>query len=646
MDSDLESTTSYVSASDSIHSSDSEFPQEATAADVDELPAIFQTTTPPVEVSLLPLRRTASHLTDHYPPSSRFQLSAITPLTSLRRTHSLVSAASTSSDGAIIKRPQPTASGAPANIALFTSAVEVHNAFAASVSGDSGIPNTFDDALSSPEASLWKGAIAKELDAHSRNSTWTLVHLPPGRRAIGCRWVFTIKETTTPPTYKARLVAQGFRQVYGLDYFETFSPVVRYESIRILFAVAVQFDLVVHQMDVTTAFLNGHLQEEIYMNVPAGVDAPADMVCKLNRSLYGLKQAPLAWNVAINKVLVSAGFKRSISELGIYSLVDGESIVLVALYVDDLLVCSNSSSWITKIKGVLASHYEMKDLGLVKTFLGMNIHQTVDACSVSSETFLNGVLANFGMESSNSVTTPFASGCDFTPGEDLNDDEVTCFRSMVGKLLFAANTCRPDLAFATSTLSRFIKDPKANHLAAAKHVLRYIKGTLKLALVFKKTVDFKLVGYSDSDWAGDKADRKSITGYVFMLGSCAISWKSKKQQTVALSSTEAEYMALGDTVKELLWLVQVIGQIGLKMKSPPTVFEDNEGCKLLTSHPVHHQRTKHIDIRHHFIRNHLAEGTFDLQSARTDDMFADMFTKNLERLKFKGFVKDIGLHEV
>jgi len=422
--------------------------------------------------------------------------------------------------------------------------------------------------------------------------------------------------------------------------------VVRYDSIRIIFALSAQYGLAIHQMNVTTAFLNGLLIEEIYMKLPDGVTGADDDVCKLDKSLYGLKQAPLCWNEAINAVLVSAGFTRSISEYGVYTKVGPNGVVIVALYVDDLLICSNDASQIQAVKDLLSSHYKMKDLGLVKTFLGMQVNQQDGQVAVQLSHYLHSFLLDFNMQDCNSVATPFAAGTDFLPGSAISDADTTRYRSMVGKLLFAANTCRPDLAYAASTLSRFIKDPRDNHVAAAKHVLRYIKGTLTHGLVYKYVKDFELVGFSDSDWAGDKADRKSITGYVFTLANAAITWKSKKQPTVALSSTEAEYMALGDTVKELLWLKQLLTQIGLHLLDPPVIYEDNEGCKLLTSHPVAHQRTKHIDIRHHFVRDHLSNNHYRLHSARTDDMFADMFTKNLGRVKFHGFLNSIGIRNI
>ena len=529
---------------------------------------------------------------------------------------------------------------------VFNAIHAVHRAYV-TTSSAGYIPSTIQEALACSDSAAWTSAINKELDAHKENQTWTMTSLPAGRRAIGCRWVFTIKDNTTPPTYKARLVAQGFRQVHGIDYGETFSPVVRYESIRVLFALAAQFDLTIHQMDVTTAFLNGDLHEELYMQPPPGSPAAGSKVCHLNKSLYGLKQAPLCWNVKINQVLIDFGFVRSMSEFGVYSLVIEKSVTLVALYVDDLLILSNSPSSIDSVKDVLSSHFKMKDLGAVSRFLGMQVSQRPGVVSMHLGQYLAGFLGDFNMSDCNTVQTPLAAGSSLVPeGKPLSDEDASLYRTMVGKLLFAANTVRTDLAYAASALSRFIKTPYANHYAAAKHVLRYIKGTLGLGLVFKKTTSFNLVGYCDSDWAGDKVDRKSITGYVYMLGNTAITWKSTKQQTVALSSTEAEYMALGDAVKELLWLTQLLKHIGLKMNKVPCIFEDNEGCRMLSTHPVHHQRTKHIDIKHHFVRHHISEGNCEIVSINTENMVADMLTKSLAKIKFNKFVGLAGMSNI
>ncbi|TID30591.1 hypothetical protein CANINC_000822, partial [Pichia inconspicua] len=380
----------------------------------------------PLEHVLLADPTAETDTTTALPNSERPTPIAPPSLLPLQRSLSQVSASST--DYPVSKRFQAV----PPEKALFLSRNAIAYAFSVVLtsSAPASIPVTYHDVLSHPERSSWLAAIDIELQAHSNNHTWDFVKLPAGRRAIGCRWVFTIKDSTSPPTYKARLVAQGFRQIYGLDYFETFSPVVRYESIRIVLALAAQFGLTIHQMDVTTAFLNGHLDEEIYMKVPDGVSASNDVVCKLNKSLYGLKQAPLCWNTAINKVLLSAGFQRSINEFGIYTKVSGSSILIVALYVDDLLICSNNPGDIQAVKHLLSSHYKMKDLGVASRFLGMELEQTSSTVGLHLSHYLTQFLMEFNMQDCNPVTTPFAAGTEFLPGKPISDADSSRFRSM------------------------------------------------------------------------------------------------------------------------------------------------------------------------------------------------------------------------
>ncbi|GME82246.1 unnamed protein product [[Candida] boidinii] len=399
-------------------------------------------------------------------------------------------------------------------------------------------------------------------------------------------------------------------------------------------------------MDVTTAFLNGDLAEEIYMNQPDGFVDPScpDKVCHLIKSLYGLKQAPLCWNMKINSVLQSAGFIRAPSDLGIYTFTRGNFILLIALYVDDLLLLSNDDSLVASAKSLLSSHFSMKDLGAVKSFLGMDVAQVSGRVGLSLRRYLSKVLADFHMTDCNAVSVPLSPSLDltdFAPDEQFAD--ASRYRSMVGKLLFASNTVRPDLAYAVSVLSRYIKDPKEIHMKAAKQVLRYVSGTLDFGLTYRHTGSFQLFGFCDADWANDKVDRTSNTGYVFKLSDAPISWRSKKQATVAQSSTEAEYLALGDAVRELLWLRQLLQQLPVHTTGNPILYEDNNGCILLAAHPVFHSRTKHIDVRHHFLREHLAKGDFDLVHVGTNHMAADMLTKPLGKVKFVQLCQLLGV---
>ncbi|KAG7884784.1 hypothetical protein KL936_005436 [Ogataea polymorpha] len=502
-------------------------------------------------------------------------------------------------------------------------------AFTALPSSKDSVPKSVSEAMTSP---AWRQAMLDELHAHKVNGTWSLVQLPPGRRALGCRWVFVEKQS--PKTHKARLVVQGFRQIYGLDYTETFSPVIRYESVRVLLAIAAQLQLQIHQMDVTTAFLNGDLDEEIYMNQPPGFVQPGSeqKVCRLHRSLYGLKQAPLCWNFKINAVLSRSGFTRVPSEFGIY-VSHEEPRIYVGLYVDDLLILSSSPSKIQTTKDLLSSQFTMKDLGPVQHFLGLDINCHLHSVSLSLHTYIDQLLSQYGMSSCNSVRTP----CD-TASWDIPNDPVlsnpTEYRSMVGKLLFAANTVRMDISYVVSKLSRYLKEPKKSHMAKAKHVLKYLKGTSTYGITYSKDPQLFLRGYCDADWGGN-VDRSSTTGYVFVLANAPITWRSKKQATVALSSTEAEYMALGDAVKELLWLKQLLYQLKVRCLKLPTIYCDNTSALALSDHPAYHPRTKHIDIRYHFIRSHIQDKALVTSHVPSSFNIADSLTKALNREKFE-----------
>lgn len=497
------------------------------------------------------------------------------------------------------------------------------------------IPRHVKDAQLCAMADLWQAAIDLEMAAHATNKTWSVCALPKNRRAVGSRWVFTIKDTL-PPKYKARLVAQGFSQREGIDYNETFSPVVRYDSVRVLLALAVHFDMVIHQMDVTTAFLNGKLKETIYMRPPPGIDLPDGSVCRLHKSLYGLKQSPLCWNQEIDRVLKEAGFARNTAEFGVYAKHTSGNIadsIFIGLYVDDLLILSRSPAAISDLKRLLLEKFEMKDLGLAESFLGMQILASPGRVLLSMPRYISSLLKVEGLSDCHAAAIPMLKNLDLDNTTTPLCDE-TAYRSLVGKLLFAAGTVRPDISFAVGVLSRYLQHPREAHAAAAKHVCRYLKGTLDTGLVYSKLTPFTLTGYSDASWGGESNDCRSTGGYYFFLSNAPVTWRSKKQPTVALSSMESEYMALTESVKELVWLQLLFDGLGVTFDAKPTIYEDNMSSIHLSLHPLVHPRSKHINMRHHYIREVLADGVFNLEYVPTRDMLADMLTKPLGRIIF------------
>ena len=425
------------------------------------------------------------------------------------------------------------------------------------------MPTTHRSAMESSNSAKWEEACDSEINSLLKNKTWDLVQLPKGRKAIGCRWVFRVKENKDGEIerFKARLVAKGFSQKFGIDYEETFAPVAKFTSIRIVLSLAAKYDLIVHQMDVKTAFLNGELDEDIYMIQPEGYveDSNPNLVCKLNRSLYGLKQSPRMWNKTIDEFMLKLGLKKCESDHCIYTKRDGEAMIFVALYVDDLVLASSSDKMLKTIKSALSDRFEMTDLGKLNFFLGMEIDQEPGKVSMRQTKFAKDVLTKFGMDNSNPVKTPQDPGLKLTKSmceDGCNHSDTMAnvpYRSAVGCLMYLMVGTRPDLAAAVGVLSQFAADPCPTHWQALKRVFRYIQGTKTYGIEF--TVDGDaLQGYSDADWAGDTESRRSTSGYAFMMNGGCISWRSKKQRTVALSSTEAEYMALSEATQEAVWL--------------------------------------------------------------------------------------------
>ncbi|VVT44812.1 uncharacterized protein SAPINGB_P000542 [Magnusiomyces paraingens] len=500
------------------------------------------------------------------------------------------------------------------------------------------------------EAEFWLEACVIEMSSLKRNGTWELVDLPPGRKAINSKWVFKVKRKAdgSIERYKARLVCIGFSQVEGIDYTETFAPVVRYETVRIVLAIAAQFGFQVHHMDVETAFLNGDLKEDIYMRQPKGfvVKGQESKVCHLKKSLYGLKQAPLCWNEKIHGALVKLGFIRNESDYGVYTKGSGSTMVIIALYVDDLLISGNSSEVIAKTKSSLSSMFKMKDLGPVEQFLGMRVKQSPYHITVDVSRYIFDMLEEFGMQNCSSVKTPLPTRdlSDFSESDSATD--ASMYRSIIGKLIYAANCARPDLAVAVSFLCRYMQSPKSIHMEAAKHTLRYLKGTAELGLEYRAQKVYKLVGYSDADYAQDKQDRKSFTGYVFILSGGPITWACRKQVSPASSSVESEYMSLSDASKECFWINQLLSLCKIPVPLPVTMFEDNQGCIALAQNPVFHRRTKHIDVRYHVVRHYIRSGVIHLEYLDTQVMLADMFTKNLGRVKFETLRGLLGMKAV
>lgn len=499
-------------------------------------------------------------------------------------------------------------------------------------------PETPDEALNGPNADHWKKAMDEEFKSLLANGTWSLVDLPPGRKAISNKWVFKTKYDGDGniDRFKARLVVKGCSQRHGIDYEETFSPVVRYTSIRFLLAIAAKMNLEIDQMDVVTAFLNGDLKEEVYMQQPAVFADGTKRVCRLRKSLYGLKQASRSWNEKLGAVLERAGLKSSKVDTCIYYRINAADVLIVAVYVDDILILSNSNSSKQYIKKQLKAAFKMTDNGEATFILGMHIERDRRAgtISIDQHKYLEEVLAYFNMDGCNPVSTPVDIGTKLTgemaPKTEAEREEMrqVPYQQAVGKLLFAAQVSRPDIQFAVNMVSRFNKNPGRAHWNAVKRIMRYIRGTVGMKLTYRRGDSLGLHGFCDADWASDGTDRKSVTGYVYKMQGGAISWMSKKQATVALSTTEAEYMAMSTATQEAIWLRNLNNELFGAQCKQIVVYGDNKSALLLSEKPTtFHSRTKHIDIRYHFIRDNVSDGTIKFIHTPTDNMTADILTK-------------------
>nr|CAJ86192.1 H0306F03.15 [Oryza sativa] len=439
-------------------------------------------------------------------------------------------------------------------------------------------------------------SVAEELE---KNHTWELVKLPKENKPIRCKWIFKRKEGMSPSDearYKARLVAKGYSQIPGIDFNDIFSPVVKHSSIRTLLSIVAMHDYELEQMDVKTAFLHGELEEDIYMEQPEGFVVPGkeNLVCRLKKSLYGLKQSPRQWYKRFDSFMLSQKFRRSNYDSCVYlKVVDGSAIYLL-LYVDDMLIAAKDKSEIAKLKAQLSSEFEMKDLGAAKKILGMEItrERHSDKLYLSQKGYIEKVLRRFNMHDAKPIY--------------VHSQIYVPYSSAVGSLMYAMICSRPDLSHALSVVSRYMVNPGKEHWKAVQWIFRYLHGTSSACLQFGRSRD-GLVGYVDSDFAGDLDRRRSLTGYVFTIGGCAVSWKASLQATVALSTTEAEYIAISEACKEAIWLRDLYTEL-CGVTSCINIVCDSQSAICLTKDQMFHERTKHIDVRYHFIRGVIAEG--------------------------------------
>ncbi|GJX54418.1 putative ribonuclease H-like domain-containing protein [Tanacetum coccineum] len=463
-------------------------------------------------------------------------------------------------------------------------------------------PKKISEAL---EDESWVDAMQEELLQFKIQKVWVLVDLPYGKKAIGTKWVYQNKkdERGVVVRNKARLVAQGHRQEEGIDYDEVFAPVARIEAIRIFLAFASYMGFIVYQMDVKSAFLYGKIDEEVYVSQPPGFLDPKypQKVYKVVKALYGLHQAPRAWYATLSTFLLKNGYRRGTIDKTLFIKKDKHDIILVQVYVDDIIFGSTKKSWCDDFEALMKSKFQMSSMGELTFFLGLQVKQKEDGIFISQDKYVAEILKKFDFANVKTASTPIETQKPLVKDEEASDVDVHLYRSMIGSLMYLTAS-RPDIMFAVCACSRFQVTPKSSHLSAVKRIFRYLKGKPKLGLWYPRVSSFDLESYSDSDYARANLDRKSTTGGCQFLGRRLISWQCKKQTIVATSTTEAEYVAAASCCGQVLWIQNQMLDYGFNFINTK-IYIDNESTICIVKNPVYHSKTKHIAIRHHFIRD-------------------------------------------
>ena len=518
---------------------------------------------------------------------------------------------------------------------------------------DIPIPENYNEAINDPHyGHKWKEAIEFEIGQLLVNNTWKEDVYPEGANLISTKWVFTLKFNAdgTLERFKARLVARGFTQQYGVDYTETFAPTVRMASLRAFMAVVACEDLECRQYDIKNAFTESKLQEELWMQYPQGVQrTKPGRALRLLRSLYGLKQSARDWNLLMKEELLKMGFNQSLADPCLFVHVERQIRLLV--YVDDLVAAAPNTADLDWFYGKLNSRFNAKNLGNISKILGVRVtrNRSKRTIELDQELYLDKVLIKFGFAQAvhKAISTPMDGYNDLRrASKDDKRVDATWYREVVGSLMYAMVYTRPDIAFALGRLSQYNQDPTELHAQGLKRLMRYLRSTIKNRISFGPKGN--LVVYSDADWASDKSDRKSITASIGLIGGGPVFWGSKKQTGVATATTEAEYVAMSYTAKQGQWVAQILRDLGFGgyiAKNHQTVDTrgDNQGAIALAKNPHLTERSKHIDISYHYVRDLQEKKRVDIRYVPTDEMAADGLSKPLPPAQFKNFMKQIGM---
>ena len=509
-------------------------------------------------------------------------------------------------------------------------------------------PRNYKEAIQCSEKDKWMEAMNEEIKCLNNNNTWDLVDLPESRRAVGSKWVFKKKldENNQVISHKARLVAQGFSQKYGTDYDEVFAPVTRSSTFRMLLAVSAKRKYIVKQFDIKSAFLNGELKEEIYLKQPPGFQIN-NQVYRLKKSLYGLKQAARVWNSTIHQVFIENNFEQSQIDKCLYIKHSGSKFCYIIIHVDDILIAGSDTDIVNQIQVKLSNKFQIKDLGHIKYFLGIQIKQDKNGdYFINQESYIDKIIEESKLSDAKPSKFPLDTGYYKLQNSDpLPDNEE--YRKLIGMLLYLSTNSRPDISSSVSILSQKVSKPSRLDLNEVKRVIRYLSSTKKLSLRLSNQNSVSdLIMYSDANWAEDRVDRKSNSGYIVFAFGGTISWACRKQVCVSLSSTEAEYVALSEATQELIWLQRLSQDFSINIQYPVQILADNQSAiKMIDNHKFSNS-TKHIETRYHFIKDIKEQGSINIKYVPAEDNIADMLTKALGGIKIKDLRTRAGLTDL
>lgn len=516
------------------------------------------------------------------------------------------------------------------------------------------VPSSYEEAISCPEAPMWIEAMNREYDSIMLNNVWELVDPPADFNIVETRWVYRKKVATDSTTiFKARLVAQGFTQIPGVDFDEVFSPVIRHSTLRTLLALAVQKRLSTRHLDVTSAFLHGDLDRKIFLKQPTGFTAPGNdrQVCQLRKAIYGLRQGGKVWYDRLREILLSMNMTQSTTDPCLYFCVNGETVFIVGVFVDDLPIFYSNPKDLELFIQQLQTKIKIRDLGPLKKCLGVNIDYDEEnrVLKLHQRDYINEMLREFHLEEAESSPVPMEPGTtllpDVAPKTDAEIAEIIKipYQNAVGKLMYLVQMIRPDIAYAVSVVSRFNLTFSQQHWKFVKQIMRYLKGTSDLSLTYSGNSSQTLSAFCDASFAGEKEGYKSQTGYVFLLQGGAVSWRSCKQSTVTKSTTEAELQAIVDCTSEAIWMKNLIDQLSSTKIPPIEVSCDNKGAVDFSKNGNFSHGLKHVMVHYHFVKEKIEKGYVNVEKVPADKMVADCLTKPLQVKAIKDILSALGL---